>query len=892
MAGAHGNQLVSGPAEQPGAISAKPYEAMTPNGAQPLSGCLVGTGELRVPVDGSFTTARFEGPGGSGPPDPADPCQRNDDGMSLAIHLPFTFRLYGADYATCYINNNGFVSFAAPDSDYTATGFPTSRYAMVAPFWADADTRNAASGVVHYRIDSQRLIVAWDHVGYYRTHADKRNTFEVIISDGTDPMLGVGQNVAFSYGDMQWTTGDASRGADGFGGTAATVGVNRGDGVRFVQVGRFDHEGSDYDGSGGNADGVSYLDGQWLVFDVAGPPNTPPIAEGFPEGFAESVCVGERLVLFTAFFSEEPEQLIATEVDLQGLENARVTTELGNPSTQTLVFTPSPAQGGREYTVRYIATDDGEPPASTEVALRLYVCMSSYTVSASAGPGGTISPSGATTVPRHGEQTFTVTPETCYDIADVVVDGASLGPLAAYTFTNVDAHHTITASFALETRLITASAGPGGTIAPAGGAVVDCGGSATFSLVPDAHHHIADLLVDGNSVGPQSSFTFGNVIADHAIAAVFAIDTHPLSVVIHGSGTVTLSPELPRYDYGTTVQLAATPATGWVFRGWSGDASGTGTVTSVLVDGDKAVTATFAIVTAFEFKPHRLNLTSQGKWVTGYVRPPAPWLASQIDVTSIRLNGVVPVSPEYPAKIEDHGARLKVKFARAGVKPTLAPGDNVPITITGMIAGDWFKGTDYIKVNSPKIHTPAAGEALLAGAAADVTWSVDGGAATLPVTLLSSFDDGVTWGVETEGLPNTGSCRWMVPSVTTGQARLAVMLIYDSDETGVVPEAEFAESDGFSIVVSTAVGGSGVTLALRAPNPVVGPCVVSFSLSSGDPATLAVYDVGGRAVFSGEVGSLGGGVHTVHLGDLPAGMYVVRLSQAGRSLSSRMAVIR
>ncbi|WP_372946616.1 TSUP family transporter, partial [Muriicola sp.] len=45
-------------------------------------------------------------------------------------------------------------------------------------------------------------------------------------------------------------------------------------------------------------------------------------------------------------------------------------------------------------------------------------------------------------------QTFAITPNACHTIADVVVDGGSVGPVASYTFTNVTANHTISATFA------------------------------------------------------------------------------------------------------------------------------------------------------------------------------------------------------------------------------------------------------------------------------------------------------------------------------------------------------------------------------------------------------------------------------------------------------------
>ena len=70
-----------------------------------------------------------------------------------------------------------------------------------------------------------------------------------------------------------------------------------------------------------------------------------------------------------------------------------------------------------------------------------------FTITASAGQGGSISPSGAVSVEKNGSQTFTITPSEGYEIADVIVDNVSQGAVNAYTFENVTEAHTITASF-------------------------------------------------------------------------------------------------------------------------------------------------------------------------------------------------------------------------------------------------------------------------------------------------------------------------------------------------------------------------------------------------------------------------------------------------------------
>ena len=74
----------------------------------------------------------------------------------------------------------------------------------------------------------------------------------------------------------------------------------------------------------------------------------------------------------------------------------------------------------------------------------------SYTISASAGEGGTISPSGKISVREGRDQTFTITPANGYVISDVRVDGVSVSKVTSYTFENVRKRHTIEAVFAKE----------------------------------------------------------------------------------------------------------------------------------------------------------------------------------------------------------------------------------------------------------------------------------------------------------------------------------------------------------------------------------------------------------------------------------------------------------
>jgi hypothetical protein len=70
-----------------------------------------------------------------------------------------------------------------------------------------------------------------------------------------------------------------------------------------------------------------------------------------------------------------------------------------------------------------------------------------HTITASAGTGGTISPSGSVSVNQNAGQTFTISANSGYRIAEVKVDGASQGTAASYAFSNVTAGHTIAVTF-------------------------------------------------------------------------------------------------------------------------------------------------------------------------------------------------------------------------------------------------------------------------------------------------------------------------------------------------------------------------------------------------------------------------------------------------------------
>ena len=177
------------------------------------------------------------------------------DGSSSVLILPFPFRFFNRLYSTLYVNNNGHISFNEPVSFFIPQPFPIPDLPLIAPYWADVDTRPPDGGQVWYRISTNNslttdftvssqpilssftpeylVIVTWDRVGYFNQQTNKTNVFQCILAADN-----AASYVIYQYADdeIQWTTSSSSGGTDGLGGNAALVGYNAGDCIRYKTV--------------------------------------------------------------------------------------------------------------------------------------------------------------------------------------------------------------------------------------------------------------------------------------------------------------------------------------------------------------------------------------------------------------------------------------------------------------------------------------------------------------------------------------------------------------------------------------------------------------------------------------------------------------------------------
>ena len=276
-------------------------------------------------------------------------------------------------------------------------------------------------------------------------------------------------------------------------------------------------------------------------------------------------------------------------------------------------FTVTPNAG---YQVSYVAID-GVPQEATssytfsnvtkDHTIAAVFSVKTYTINASAGPGGSISPSGNKSVNHGANQSYVISPNNGFTIADVIVDGVSQGATGSYIFSNVTSNHTISAVFKVNSFTITASAGPGGTISPSESISVPNGGSQTFTISPDASHAISDVLVDGSSVGAVSSYTFRNVTGDHTIYALF-VPGYTLSITTSGTGSghVVAHPLATAYAPGTKITLKAIAGEGSNFSGFSGDCESNRSKCTLIMSQHAEINA------AFEQKNFKLIATAIG----------------------------------------------------------------------------------------------------------------------------------------------------------------------------------------------------------------------------------------------------------------------------------------
>jgi hypothetical protein len=317
-------------------------------------------------------------------------------------------------------------------------------------------------------------------------------------------------------------------------------------------------------------------------------------------------------------------------------------------------------------------------------------------------------------------------------------------------------------------------------------------------------------------------------------------------------------------------------------------------------DGGSSPPPQCPVTVTFDFHPNVLNLHSMGRWVSGRIEPPSPYSPADIDVASILLAGSVPVDPSGPTSIGDGDGNgrpdLTVKFNRAAVQAVLATGDSVPVSLTGSIGGVCFVGGDMARTLRTPVSSPDTGAVVSPGIVTPVRWQTPVHAKPLYAAVLTSSDGGNVWSLAANHLSNTGEYGWQAPYAPVSNQRVAVVLV----EREISPyEVEGVLGIGPRFSIGTAITGvipgtSAFALLGPLPHPARGSFRIALRLPDASPATLSLYDLAGRRVWSREIGALGAGEHVVVVGEdalLTAGVYHVRLSRAGEMATQRAVLL-
>ncbi|NUY80448.1 T9SS type A sorting domain-containing protein [Flavobacterium sp. MAH-1] len=350
--------------------------------------------------------------------------------------------------------------------------------------------------------------------------------------------------------------------------------------------------------------------------------------------------------------------------------------------------------------------------------------VAGFAISASAGTGGTVTPAGTTNVPTGTNQTYTITPNCAYLIADVLVDGVSQGAITTYTFSNVSANHTISATFTAVVPTITAS---GATTFCQGGSVTLTSSATTGNVWSNgATTQSITVSATGNY-----SVTFNNGTCASAPSAVTAVTVNPAPATptISASGATT-------FCQGGSVTLTSSAATG---NTWSTGA----TTQSITVSASGNYTVSVSNGTC-------ASASSAATTVTVNPIPAQPTISASGATTFCQGGSVTLTSSSATGNLWSTGATTQsITVTQAGIY-------SVSVTNSGC--------TSAVSANTNVTVTPLPVTPTITASGA--TTFCQGGS----VTLTSSISTGNLWsnGATTQSITVTASGNYSVSTTSGG----------------------------------------------------------------------------------------------------------------------------
>ncbi|GAB2851675.1 InlB B-repeat-containing protein [Hymenobacter ruber] len=348
----------------------------------------------------------------------------------------------------------------------------------------------------------------------------------------------------------------------------------------------------------------------------------------------------------------------------------------------TLLATPySAASGGgtagTPLSISFSVTNGGTP--------------TTYTLTTATVGSGTVTKNPNTATYASGSTvSLTATPAAGFQFSGWSGDATgSTNPLSV----TMTANKTITATFtavAATYTLTTATVGTGTVTKNPDAATYASGSSVTLTAAPAAGFTFTGW--SGDATGTTNPLTV-TMTANKNITATFTATTptnYTLTTSTVGSGSVTPNPNQATYASGSTVNLTATPAAGFTFTGWSGDATGSTNPLTVTMNGNKSITATFTATTGGGYTFYRaINLGGPALTLDGNAWGGST-AANYSTNGSAFANQAVTLIPATDA-------------TRAGMIRAAVYGPNLSVTLSAVPAGTYQAYLYVWEDNSPEV---------------------------------------------------------------------------------------------------------------------------------------------------------------------------------------------
>ena len=275
-------------------------------------------------------------------------------------------------------------------------------------------------------------------------------------------------------------------------------------------------------------------------------------------------------------------------------------------TTPTFNITPATGYGIVDVTV------DGEsvgavnaytfPALTANHTIAATFAAYQYTINATAGNGGTITPAGNTTLAYNGTQVYTISANAGYHVSDVFVDGVSVGAVTTYTFSNVTENHIIYAAFEANEYTVTVNQPANGMINP-GTTTVLYGATPAFVITPNVGYNVTAITVNGSNVSLANvpnvngtyTYTFPAISANQTITATMTAKTYTITATAGANGSI--NPGTQTVNFGASKTFTFTPNAGYVVDNVTVDGANLGALSSYTftnVTANHTINVTFA----------------------------------------------------------------------------------------------------------------------------------------------------------------------------------------------------------------------------------------------------------------------------------------------------------